>query len=403
MANRAPMKKRILFVDDDPSILNILQHMLQTKLADWDITFALTGQEALRRMETGPFDAVVSDLRMPGMDGTELLNKVKQQYPRTIRLVFSSEADPEVSYRLVGSTHQFLLKPYDLMAIRETIERAFALRDLLTRESLGNVVTQIRNLPSLPDLYLRVVQELQSPSPSIDRVGDIIRRDIAMSAKILQLVNSAFFGLRQHVADPTQAAALLGVETLKSLVLVVHIFTQPAQVAIAGFSYKRLWDHSLTVGIYSQEIALLEGIDKKSAETAFIAGLFHDLGKLVMVANMPDAYAQVLAAVREKRIALIDAEKDMLGATHAEVGAYLLGLWGFADAVVEACAYHHHPSQGRQHSFGPLTTVHVANVLEYETQPEEPGGVHLKVDLDYLKQLKLDGRLPAWRSGSRQR
>ena len=391
------MKKRILFVDDEPSILEVLRHMLKGMASQWEMTFARSGQEALEMMARSPFEVVVTDVRMPGMDGADLLSSVKKQYPQTMRLVFSGESEREVIYRLIGSTHQFLLKPYDLNIIRDTIARAFTLRDMLSAESLEKMVSQIKTLPSLPDLYYNLVKELQSPYPSVDKVGDIISKDLAMSAKILQLVNSAFFGLRQHVSSPAQAAALLGLDLLKSLVLMVHIFTQPAQLTMRNFSLKALWTHSLSVGSLSQEVALQQNIEKKASDDAFIAGLFHDLGKLILVANMPEQYNQVLTMVHAKHLLLTDLERQILGASHAEVGAYLLGLWGFSDAVIEAVAFHHNPAKCRDQSFGPLTTVHVSNIFDHEVQPVLTGELSVKLDMNYLKQLGLDARLPVWR------
>lgn len=391
------MKKRILFVDDEPSILEVLRHMLKSMAGQWEMTFARSGQEALEMMARSPFEVVVTDVRMPGMDGADLLSSVKKQYPQTMRLVFSGESEREVIYRLIGSTHQFLLKPYDLNTIRDTIARAFTLRDMLSAESLEKMVSQIKTLPSLPDLYYNLVKELQAPYPSVDKVGDIISKDLAMSAKILQLVNSAFFGLRQHVSNPAQAAALLGLDLLKSLVLMVHIFTQPAQLTMRNFSLKSLWTHSLSVGSLSQEVALQQNIEKKASDDAFIAGLFHDLGKLILVANMPEQYNQVLTMVHAKHLLLTDLERQILGASHAEVGAYLLGLWGFSDAVIEAVAFHHNPGKCRDQSFGPLTTAHVANIFDHEVQPVLTGELPVKLDMDYLKHLGLDSRVPQWR------
>ncbi|MFH0880701.1 MAG: response regulator [Lentisphaerota bacterium] len=392
------MKKRILFVDDEPCILEMLRHMFQGMSAEWDMSFARSGQDALSVMAQMPFDVIVTDIRMPGMDGVELLNKVKKDYPRTVRFVFSSESDRDIIYRLIGSTHQFLLKPYDLNVIRETISRAFSLREILSKDSLTRVVSQIKTLPSLPDLYNQVVRELQAPTSSIDKIGAIISKDPAMSAKILQLVNSAFFGLRQHVSNPTQAAGMLGLDILKSLVLVVHIFTQQNGIEVEGFSQKILWIHSLSVSVMSQQIALEQNIEKKATDDAFIAGLFHDMGKLVLMVNLPDAYRQVLEETRAKHSSLTDTETELLGSSHAQVGAYLLGLWGFSDPIIEACAYHHVPSRCRQQSFGPLTTVHVANCLDHETQPPVTGEAPAKIDKEYMEQLGLLDRVDIWRS-----
>ncbi|HBA83120.1 MAG TPA: two-component system response regulator [Verrucomicrobia bacterium] len=394
------MKKRILFVDDEPSILEMLRHMLRSMLAEWDMSFARSGQEALTLMASEPFDVIVSDVRMPGMDGAELLNKVKADYPKTVRFVFSSESDRDVVYRLIGSTHQFLLKPNDLSLIKDTIARAFSLKEILSKDSLENMVSQIKTLPSVPELYYEVVRELQSPYPSIERVGALIGQDIAMSAKLLQMINSAFFGLRQRISNPMQAASLLGLDILKSLVLVVHVFTEQDGLSMEGFSLKALWTHSLSVAIGSQEIALQQNIEKKATEDAFIAGLFHDLGKLVLMVNLAQPYSRALALAREKHLPLTQMEKEILGASHAEVGAYLLGLWGFSEPLIEACAFHHQPSLCKTACFGPLTTVHVANVFDYEAHPKESSEAPIKLDMDYINKLKLADRIPYWRNGS---
>jgi HD-like signal output (HDOD) protein len=392
------MKKRILFVDDEPSILEMLRHMLRNMLPEWEMAFAKSGQEALALMAHEPFDVIVSDVRMPGMDGSELLNKVKLDYPKTARFVFSSESDREVVYRLIGSTHQFLLKPNDLSIIKDTIARAFSLKEVLTKDSLENVVSQIKTLPSIPELYYEVVRELQTPYPSIERVGNLISQDIAMSAKLLQMVNSAFFGLRQRISNPTQAAALLGLDVLKSLVLVVHIFTEQDGLSVEGFSLKTLWTHSLSVGILSQDIALQQNIEKSATEDAFIAGLFHDVGKLILMVNLAQPYSRALSVAREKRLPLTEVEKEILGASHAEVGAYLLGLWGFAEPIIQAIAFHHQPTRCKDSSFGPLTTVHVANVFDHESHPHETREAPITLDMTYLNKMRLADRIPAWKA-----
>ncbi len=399
------MKKRILFVDDETSILRLIEHLLKPKAGHWELLFAQSGQEALQIMAAHhPVDVIVSDIRMPGMDGAELLRRVEAQYPRTVRMAFSGVSEPEMIYRLVGTTHQFLLKPNDVSLLRNTIEQALAMQDILSKDQLEKVVSRIQSLPSLPDLYVSIVEELKSANPSIDRVGAIISQDIAMSAKLLQLVNSAFFGLRQHVSSAAQAAALLGLDTLKSLVLLVHVFTELKSTDLESFSLRTLWDHSLSVGVMSREIALEQGIDEQAAEDAFIAGLFHDIGKLVLAANLPEEYRKVIVETRKRKTLFTEIEAELLGATHGEVGGYLLGIWGFAPTIIEACAYHHTPTRSHDMSFGPLTTVHVANVLDLETRPPATGEARVRIDQAYLAQLCLDNRLDAWRktcAGSR--
>jgi HD-like signal output (HDOD) protein len=395
------MKKRVLFVDNEASILDVLRYMLKNMLPEWEKSFAKSEREALDLMGGEAFDVVICDADAPGPDVVELLSKVKKEFPHVVHIGFSTDYDQKAINRLIGSTNQFLLKPDDLSQIRDTIIRAFSLRSILSEERLKNVISKIKTLPSLPELYYQVVSELQSPYPSLEKVGNIINQDMAMNAKLLQIVNSAFFGLRHHVSNPIQAASLLGIDILRSLVLVMHIFTEQNNLSVDKFTLKTLWTHSLSVAVISQDIALQEDVEKKSTDDAFIGGLLHDLGKLVLMANMTQLYGQVLLTAREQNLPLSVVEKDKLGASHAEVGAYLLGLWCFSESLIQACAFHHEPNLCRDQSFGPLTTVHVANVFDHQTHSNNTCGYLPCLDMDYLSSLGLAERIPAWRSHHR--
>lgn len=392
------MKKSILFVDDEPHVLDGLQRMLRPKRNEWDMYFAKGGAEALEIIKGQHIDVIVTDMRMPGMDGNQLLTAVMQLSPDTIRFVLSGHADQELIYKAIGTTHQYMAKPSEAETMINIIERAFAIRDILKKESLKQLVTRIRVVPSLPDLYVKVVQELKSPNASTHKVGQIIAQDIGMSAKVLQMVNSAFFGLRRHVSDPAQAAALLGLDVLKSLVLMVQVFSQMEKTVASAYSLEALWAHSLAVAHGAQAIARNTMAEKKAVDDAFMAGLFHDLGKLVLIANMPGQYKRVLEAMSRESKDFTAAEREVFGGTHEEVGAYLLGLWAFADPVVEAAAFHHYPSASIGVTFTSLTAVHVANVVvtEFETTGKKIPLTEL--DVEYLKRIGCADQVEAWRT-----
>jgi HD-like signal output (HDOD) protein len=401
MMNRQTTK-RILFVDDEPNILDGLGRMLRPMRSEWEMAFALSGPEALEIMRKKSFDVVVSDMRMPQMDGSVFLNKVMELYPETIRFVLSGQADKETIFRSIGPTHQFMSKPCDADVIKSTLNRAFALRDILANPRLKKLISQVSSLPSLPDLYVRIQKELQSEDPSVQRVGKIIEQDVAMSAKVLQLVNSSFFGLRQHVASPSQAVSLLGLDILRSLVLVVHVFSQSKTLEGTTFSIEAIQHHSLAVGRYAQAIAKTEKVETKATDDAFMAGILHDAGKLVLINNLSDRYREALSFAHNNHILLIEAEKEYFGATHAEVGAYLLGLWGFPDPIVEATAFHHVPRCCSAKSFGSLTAIHAANALACELKNKVSEECSAQVDLEYLNELGLADRLHAWRQACEQ-
>ena len=335
------MKKQVLFVDDDSMILQGLKRMLRGLRDEWDMTFVYSGSEALDKMANGVFDVIVTDMRMPEMNGAQLLNEVKKRHPHMVRVILSGQSDNDMIMKTLKSAHQYLAKPCDADALKSTISRAFALRDLLVQEGLKRLVSQMESLPSLPSLYTQIVELIQSPDGSIKQIGEVIAQDLAMTAKILQLVNSAFFGIPRHISNPAQAAGMLGLDTIKALVLTTGIFSKFEQKRFVHFGIETLWNHSIKTGAIAKKIADKESADKHLSDNAFMAGLLHDVGKLVLMANVPDKYKAVIETIKEQNITLNQAEQSVFGTSHAEVGAYLAGLWGLPDAIVEAVAFHH--------------------------------------------------------------
>ena len=384
------MKKRVLFVDDDPNILTILRQLLSKMSSEWDVQYAAGGKEALDIMSTEPVDVLVTDLRMPGISGSQLLTEVERLYPQTVRLVFSGVSDLATVYEAVEHTHQYLAKPADITVLRDTVAHLLSMRSVLSSDSLKNVVNQIETLPSLPDMYYELVNELNSSEPSTERIGGIIQQDPAMCAKVLQLVNSAFFGIRQRVTDPMQAATLIGLKVLRSLVLAVHIFTKLEEPNVTGFAILDLWNHSINVAVSAQDIAVHEEASRTVVEESFVAGLLHDVGKLVLAMNLGDHYGEVLAQAGDDIVLLPELERKNIGATHAEVGAYLLGLWGFSDTIVNAVAYHHNPQESGDADFSALTSVYIANMITRSAQKNQ-------YDTSYLSQPDLEIKLSEWR------
>lgn len=389
------MKRRILFVDDEPNVLQGFQRMLRPMRNDWEMEFASGGEEALQKMERAPFDVIVSDMRMPGMNGAQLLKEIARRYPDTVRIVLSGHSDREYILQLVTTTHQYLAKPCDAETIKDTVNRACALRDLMASKELSALVSRIRSLPSLPSLYTRIIEILQSDDPSLQKVGQIVSEDIAMSAKVLQLVNSSFFGVARRISNPMQAVMFLGLETVKALVLSVHIFAKGDSARVKGFDLEQLWRHSMAIGVRAKRLAEVEQLSTREADDAFTAGLLHDVGKLILAASLPNEYQRVLAESKAQHIPVWQAEERTFGASHAEVGAYLLGLWGLPTSIVEAVAWHHRPAECPARTFCPLTTVHVADALWYrEAVTHEPGTELL--DAGLIESMGLLERLPAW-------
>jgi HD-like signal output (HDOD) protein len=391
------MKTRILFVDDEPLILEGLQRMLRGMREEWDMEFLDGGESALERMNACRFDVVVSDMRMPGMNGAELLNEVMRRHPKVVRLILSGHADRDLILRCVGATHQFLAKPCRPEDLKLTISRATMLETSLRSEPLRRLVGQMERLPSLPTLYSDILEKCRDPEAGLDDVARIVARDPGMTAMILKLVNSAFFGLGRSISNVQESLAYLGLETVKALVLSVHAFTQFEGVRAPGFSFDQLWTHSLETAGTARLIARLEDADGKFADEAFVAGLLHDTGKLVLASNFSRQYGQALRASREQDIPMIEAERRVFAASHADVGGYLLGLWGLPVPVVEAIALHHTPGLSANRSFTPLTAVHGANYLVTSVRRAGAAAGELELDRGYLEALGLQDRLEHWR------
>jgi HD-like signal output (HDOD) protein len=396
------MKRRILFVDDEPMVLKGLQRTLRKMRQDWDMIFVSSGGEALNFLAKKPMDVIVSDMRMPEMDGGRLLAEVKKQHPHVVRIILSGQLDQEMTLKSVQLAHQSLSKPCDAEVLKHTLAKLFALRDFLSDKSIKSIISQIESLPSLPSIYTEIVTEMQADDPAIKKVGEIISKDLSMTAKILQMVNSAFFGLFRKINSPEQAVMMLGLETIKALVLSVKIFSEFNQKDFSWFQIDDLFNHSLAVSLYAKTIIKNENLDQGLKNNTMMAGLLHDLGKLILATNFEKPYRQVLAAAQGTGKNLLDLEYEAFGTSHAEIGAYLMGLWRLDNATIEAIAFHHLPARSMTQNMGLLTAVHVANALDYEARTPASQNTELQCDTEYLDKLEITSRIPQWRQVCRE-
>ena len=392
-----PVKTRILFVDDEPSMLRVLKMGMRTMSSSWDMEFVGSGEEALTLIGQKRFDVVVTDMRMPGINGAQLLNHILRHHPQTIRIVLSGYSDLSEVVNCVGLTHQFLEKPCSLDDLKNCLKRVTLVKARLTHDKLCELTTGIKNLPSLPDLYLEIADALQSPVASAQRIAEIASKDPALSAKLLQLSNSAYFGFTRKVFSVDEAVQLLGVNVIQSLAMAVPIFSSYNRRKCPNFPIEQIWDHSAQTGTIARRIAQQQLADPHLAEQAFCAGLLHDLGKLILADGLPEEYTAVLQESRDTNRPLFEVERKYFHATHAEVGAYLLALWGLPVPLVEAVACHHQPRRCCTNEMCLAGVVHIANALQH-SQAIHPEIVASQVDTDYLKHVQLDEQFQIWRA-----
>jgi HD-like signal output (HDOD) protein len=390
------MQKRILFVNDQTASLEELRRTLVPMQSTWSMQFVNSGVVALEVLATRPFDVVVADLNLPGISGTDLFKLVRDRYPRIVQILLSEKTNEDIITKTMRPSYQLLTKPCELEQLTLAINRACAVRDLLANEQLKMLISQMNSLPTLPTLYTELVKELQSPNSSIKRIAEIVARDMGMTAKILQMANSAFFGLRRHISNPMDAVNLLGLDAVVAMTLTIQVFSRVKTGNIAGFSPTVLWNHSLRVGLLAKRLSQLEQQTLEVVNDAFTAGLLHDAGKMILASEQPQQYDQMLRLARAEELTTKAAERRVFGATHGEVGAYLLGLWGLPNAIVGAVAFHDDPSRALTQSFCPLTAVHVANALDVEQNSTRPLVPQTKLDLDYITGLGLENHVPKW-------
>jgi HD-like signal output (HDOD) protein len=385
-------------VDDEPRLLEGLRRLLRPQRHQWEMAFVPNGEAALAMMEASPFDVIISDMRMPGMDGAALLSRVREKFPQVVRIVLSGQTELATAFRVIPVAHQFLAKPCDAEMLRVVVERACHLKALLNDDSIRRIVGALSDLPSLSRTYEALTAALEDPDSSLQTVARIVEQDVGISAKILQLVNSAFFGISRSITNVQNAVSYLGINTLRSLVLSVEIFQvfKPKRT-LPGFCLEDLQRHARVTA----HIAARLPVPKHLSDVTLVAGTLHDVGKLILAWKLPDEFERVLDTAAKENLPLYQVEEHEYGFSHAEIGAYLLGLWGLPYAVVEAVALHHRPNRVPHQNFDAVAAVYVANLLghEQETPARE---ARLENNLEPLQEelaaLGVEQQLPHWRA-----
>ncbi|MEM8485712.1 MAG: response regulator [Bacteroidota bacterium] len=389
--------KRILFVDDDKFLLDGLKRSLRTYRKEWKMVFCESGEAALEKLQEAPADVVVSDMRMPGMDGATLLTKVKERHPGTIRIVLTGHTELEAALRSIPIAHNFLNKPTDGKIVKEVIDRALRLQDLLEDEELRRQIDSMNGLPAVPSTYAELTRLMRDEDVTIDDIATVIERDAAIASRILRTVNSGFFGRSNRVSEVKAAINFIGFKLLETLVLSVEVFQNSSlQFLSSHYDLEKEQRHALLVAHIASALDPLT-VD---ANQAFMAGLLHDVGKLVLAAQLPEKFARAIEIKNERGIPLYQAELELSSFSHAEIGAYLPNLWGLAYPIIEAIANHHVPWRiAEQEGFNLVAAVYLANNLGHKYSLDEADqltGEHEALNLDYLSDLGVIDKLPEW-------
>lgn len=379
---------RVLFADDDVPVLDGLRTRLYRQSSRWQMVFVESAARAITELERAPFDVIVTDMRMPGMDGADLLQAVSERWPEVVRIVLSGYAERDQSLRLVPVAHQYLSKPCDAQRLVGIIERCVALRTVLPSDDLRARVGRIRALPVMASVHSKLQASMASESLDVLETAAVVASDPVTAAKVLQLANSAFFRLARAVCNIDQAVSYIGVAALRSVLPSPAVFLRwPEEGPMREVDFGRLQAHSHAMAAGARALAG----EAPWADEALLAGLLHNIGYWVLAQEAPRELAEAVVAAAQERIALHQAETRIIGASHAQVGAYLLGIWGLPPPVIEAVAHHHEPAAAAQREFGPLAALALARaLLPSEETDAFAGGLvaDMKIDESYLSILR---------------
>jgi putative nucleotidyltransferase with HDIG domain len=397
-AEGLPAQWRVLFVAGDALWFGQLQQDLACLQPDWVCLHAADSVEAVKILTATALEALVVDGQTP--NARPLIEAVREQRPEILCLIRCEMSDPKAVDLWKGLGIPLMASHADATTLAASLLRRVHLREWMAEPAIKALLPKIRKLPATPKLYTQVTAELRDPNGSLEVIAALIGQDPVMSAKLLQLVNSAFFASSREVTNLLEAVIILGTDRIRTLILLAGIFSQYAGNQGVASSVQRLLGHSIQVGVFARAIALSEAKSGPMAEAAFTAGVLHDVGKLILAGNLPEMFIRVQALMEKGKLSERAAERQVYGVNHAKVGACLLAGWGLPLPILEAIAFHHEPERSADKTFSLLAAVHAANIFAHQTESpppaaaaEAPPGLHL----GYLAQIGLGDRVERWR------
>lgn len=327
----------------------------------YDLESAETSDEAFKALQDQQFDILVTDFVDPGSDGMHFLVAVARTQPDCVRMVVSSNFGPVKIASGLFFGHRYFERPCDVEDLGRLLLRLAHFRDRIGNEKIRALVGGLGSLPAPPEAFLKLQQVMSSPSVSTDEIATVIEQYPAVTAKLLQIVNSAQFGLSRKVISAAEAVNFVGLNLLRVLVLAVHAVTayqeRPGRTRLVSM----LWDHSLEVAAAARQIARSQKFSAQSIERAFLAALLHDIGRIVIAGHAPEEMYRVSDVANELQIPLADAQTERLGATFADIGAYLLALWGIDDEVISIVQCHERLGSFDGSDVSAAAALHVAH------------------------------------------
>jgi putative nucleotidyltransferase with HDIG domain len=394
------MKKNILLVDEDALVLKALKRSLRRFKDHCNVYYAQSAKEALVQLDKDVIDVLITEVRLVDSDSELFLRTFLKRHPSAARIVLTGYTASDAIFKFAGLAHQLLAKPWSDETLIETIQRADLISQMLSDNRLKRTLNLIENFPSIPAVYMELTQKLKNSEASMEEIGAIIIRDPSLTIKMLQIVNSPYYGLPMPVTDPQKAVNLLGLDIIKGFVLTSGIFKQYEQTSLVGLHIDELWQHSLKSANIVRQIAKRERLEKEIEEASFIASLLHDVGKIIIASNFPKEHKEICTRTASDGLPGWHAEQMVLGVSHAEIGAYLLGLWGLPLTIIKAVQEHHCPKMDEHTQIDQTVLVHVANAIE-KASLTPSGDPIADLNAEFITRLHLGNTVALWQQQMR--
>jgi len=352
------MTKRILFVDDERQILRALKRLFIDSA--YETVFMDNGEDALAYLEDNEVQLIISDIRMPSMNGFDLLKKVKEKYPLTLRVALSGYTDSKKIYKALEENiaKMYMFKPWDNKELVNIIDQMMELEDVLKDKELLDLINNINDLPTVPQLYLDIKRLIQEEA-DVEDIAKKIEEDPPITSRILRVANSAFYGAK--TGSIAQAIMYIGLINVKNIVLSNGVFDAARS---HNTNVKILWEHA-TVTNKITNLIYQDFMNKKIPNIFASAGLLHDIGKVIMFTHYSETYDDLLREAVENKKTIVDLEKERYEVTHQELGGYLLNWWEIPLPIVETALYHHIPMDPRVINRELVSIVHLANYYSW--------------------------------------
>jgi len=394
----------VLIAESSSSAQEALLSRLKPLRDAWNMQYVIGTAAAQSALEAQRFDVVISDIGSAAggatLDGIALLRDVRDRWPATVRLILSAQTSQDSVMKALPVAHQILAKPFDLTHLSRIVARACTLQAKLYSNGVMASLGSLKSLPAVPRLYQQLTQDLDSGRATPKSVASIIEQDMSMTLRLLQLVNSAFFGLARRITNIREAVTYLGFEPIRHLVASAELFRAMSKIcAPAGFSLEEVQRHSQRVGMTAATLLT----DRELSRTAYCAGMLHDIGQVILAVSMPEAYARAIDLSKRMGIRQHIAEQQIFACTHAEIGAHVLALWGLPPSLVEAVAFHHQPAALGEAQLGLTGAIHVADAMEHARldgmSPSNPTPVLKRIDQDWIEAIGQRQALDGWIAG----